>query len=321
MAITLADVKMNAQDALSAHVIDEFRKSNWILDHILFDDCVAPTGNGAAATYSYLRLYSQPTASFRQVNNEYESAEVTRSKITTDVKIFGGSYKIDRIIADMRGAVDEVQLQQSQKIKAVQALFNDTFINGDSATTATSFDGLETALTGSSTEYNGAAADTAIDLSTSAAVTGNYMAFLDMLDEFMMGLDGKPSCLMGNTRMIAKLRACARRASMYQTSVDDFGQQIETYAGIPLVDMKTKSGSNDPVIDTDETTGTTNLYAVRLGLDGVHAVSYQGASPIRCWLPDFSTAGAVKIGEVEMSAALAIKTSKAVGAFRKIKVK
>ena len=321
MAISLAEAKLNVQDDLQAGVIDEFRKSNWILDHILFDDCVSPTGNGAAATYSYLRLYSQPTAAFRAVNNEYTSAEVSRVKISTDVKIFGGSYKIDRIIADLGGAVDEVQLQQSQKIKAAQALFNDTFINGDSTENSNAFDGIERAVLSGGAAYNGASADSPIDLSTSAAVTENYMAFLDMLDEFLMSLDGTPSCLLGNTRMIAKLRACARRASMYQTTVDDFGQQIETYAGIPLVDMKTKAGSNDEVIATDATAGTTSLYAVRLGLDGVHAVSYQGVSPIRCWLPDFSTAGAVKTGEVEMSAALAIKNSKAVGAFRKIKVK
>ena len=319
MAVTLADVKLGLQDDLQAGVIDEFRKSSWILDHILFDDCVAPTGGGATSTYTYLRLLTQPTAAFRAVNAEYTSQEVTRQKITTDVKIFGGSYKIDRIIADMRGAVDEVQLQQSQKIKAVQALFNDTFINGDATNTPTSFDGLETALTGSSTEFHGASGDTAIDLSTSAAVTSNYMAFLDLLDEFMMGLDGKPSCLMGNTRMIAKLRACARRASMYQTTVDSFGRQIETYAGIPLVDMGAVSGGTADVIATDNS-GNTSLYAARLGLDGVHAVSYQGVSPVRCWLPDFSTSGAVKTGEVEMTAALVIKSSKAAGVFRKIKV-
>lgn len=319
MAVTLADVKLGLQDDLQTGVIDEFRKSSWILDHILFDDCVAPTGGGATSTYTYLRLLTQPTAAFRAVNSEYTSQEVTRQKITTDVKIFGGSYRIDRIIADMRGAVDEVELQQSQKIKAVQALFNDTFINGDAANAPTSFDGLETVLTGSSTEFHGASGDAAIDLSTSAAVTSNYMAFLDLLDEFMMGLDGRPSCLMGNTRMIAKLRACARRASMYQTTVDSFGQQIETYAGIPLVDMGAVSGGTADVIATDSG-GNTSLYAARLGLDGVHAVSYQGVSPIRCWLPDFSTSGAVKTGEVEMTAALVVKSSRAAGVFRKIKV-
>ena len=319
MAVTLAQAKLNVQDDLQMGVIDEFRKNNWILDHITFDDCVSPTGGGATPTYAYTRLITQPTAAFRAINSEYAAAEVTRQRYTTDIKVFGGSYEIDRVIASMGGIVSEVELQQAQKIKAAQALFNDTFINGDTSTAATSFDGLETALTGSSTEYNGASADTAIDLSTSAAVTSNYMAFLDMLDEFMMGLDGKPSCLMGNTRMIAKLRACARRASMYQTSVDSFGQQIETYAGIPLVDMGAVSGGTDDVIATDNS-GNTSLYVARLGLDGVHAVSYQGVSPIRCWLPDFSTSGAVKTGEVEMTAALVIKSSKAAGVFRKIKV-
>ena len=317
MAVTLADAKLAVQDDLQAGVIDEFRKSSWILDNILFDDCVSPTGGGAASTYTYLRLLTQPTAAFRSVNSEYTSAEVTRQKISTDVKIFGGSYRIDRVIADMGGVVDEVQLQQAQKIKAAQALFNDTFINGDSSTDANAFDGIEKAVTGTSTEFNGSGS--AVDLSSSSAVDTNYMEFLDMLDEFLMTLDGAPSCLMGNTRMIAKLRACARRASMYQTSVGSFGQQIETYAGIPLVDMKTKSGSTSDVIATDAG-GCTSLYVVRLGLDGVHAVSFRGASPVRCWLPDFSTAGAVKTGEVEMSAAIAIKTTQAAGVFRNIKV-
>ena len=39
------------------------------------------------------------------------------------------------------------------------------------------------------------------------------------------------------------------------------------------------------------------------------------------WLPDFSTSGAVKKGEVEMNAAIALKASKAAGVFRNIKVK
>lgn len=321
MAVSLADAKLKAQDDLQAGVIDEFRKSNWILDHITFDDCVAPAGGGATPTYSYLRLLTQPTADFRPVNGEYTAQEVTRRKYSTDIKIFGGAYAIDRIVAETGGVVDEVQLQQSQKIKAVQALFNDAFINGDYSANVNAFDGIERAVAGSTTEFNGGAADTAIDLSTSSAIDSNYMEFLDMLDEFLMGLDGTPSCLMGNTRMIAKLRACARRASMYQTTLDSFGQQVECYGGIPIIDMKTKAGSNTDVIATDAGTGNTSLYAVRLGLDGVHAVSFHGACPVRSYLPDFSTPGAVKTGEVEMTAAIVLKTTKAAGVFRKIKVK
>ncbi len=48
---------------------------------------------------------------------------------------------------------------------------------------------------------------------------------------------------------------------------------------------------------------------------------FAGVAPVQTWLPDFTTAGAVKKGEVEMNAAIALKASKAAGVFRGIKVK
>lgn len=317
MPITLDEAKKNVQDDLQMGVIDEFQKSNWILDHITFDDAVSPTGSGATPSYSYTRLKTQPTAQFREINHEYEPSEVSKERITVDIKVFGGAYQIDRVLAGMGGIVSEVELQQAQKIKAAQALFNDTFINGDSAVTTNAFDGLDKALTGSSTEYN---VESVIDLSTSELVTKNYQYFLDMFDEFLGGLDGTPSFIAGNNKMIAKLRACARRAAMYSITKDNWGNQVESYAGIPFVDMKTKPGTNEEVIKIDAT-GKTSLYVARLGMDGLHAVSFAGVAPVQTWLPDFSTSGAVKTGEVEMNAAIALKASKAAGVFRGIKVK
>ena len=237
MAITLAEASKNVQDDLQSGVIDEFRKSSWIMDHITFDDVVSPVGGGATMTYSYARLKTQPTAGFRAVNSEYSPTTVEKELFHTTLKVFGGTYEIDRIIANMGGIVSEVDLQQAQKIKAANALFNDTFINGDSGVDANAFDGLEKALAGSSTEYNGGSSGAIIDLSTSAAVTENYMQFLDMLDEFLSGLDGTPSFIGGNSKLIAKIRACARRASMYQTLKNDLGQQIEAYGNTPFVDF------------------------------------------------------------------------------------
>lgn len=318
MAITLEEAKKNVQDDLQMGVIDEFQKSNWILEHIPFDDAVSPTGGGATPSYSYVRLKTQPTADFREINKEYTPSEVTKEPHTVEIKVFGGAYEIDRVIANLGGIVSEIELQQSQKIKAAQALFNDTFINGDSAQNTKAFDGLDKALTGSDTEYNKTGS---IDLSTSELVTKNYQNFLDMLDEFLGGLDGVPSFIAGNTKLISKLRACARRASMYQTTKDNWGNQVESYAGIPFVDLKTKPGTNNDVVPTDDSAGTTSLYVARLAMDGLHAVSFAGTAPVQTWLPDFSTAGAVKKGEVEMNAALALKASKAAGVFRNIKVK
>lgn len=319
MAITLEEARKNVQDDLQIGVIDEFRKSNWILDHITFDDAVSPTGGGATPTYSYTRLKTQPTAQFREINKEYTPHEVTKERHSVDIKVFGGSYQIDRVIANMGGIVSEIDLQQSQKIKAAQALFNDTFINGDSAVDSNAFDGLDKALTGSSTEYN--TGESIIDLSTSELVTDNFQYFLDMLDEFLRGLDGEPSFIAGNTKLISKLRACARRASMYQVTKTDWGTNVESYGNIPFVDLGTKPGTNDEVVGIDATNGTTSLFAARLALDGLHGVSFAGVAPVQTWLPDFTTAGAVKTGEVEMNAAIALKASKAAGAFRNIKVK
>ena len=140
-----------------------------------------------------------------------------------------------------------------------------------------------------------------------------------MLDEFLTGLDGAPSFIGGNTKLIAKIRACARRAGMYQVTKNDFGSQVESYGNIPLVDFGTKAGSNDNVVGID-TNGLTSLYAGRLALDGIHGISMAGVAPVQTWLPDIKTAGAVKKGEVEKVAAIALKASKAAGVFRKIKV-
>lgn len=318
MAITLEEAKKNVQDDLQMGVIDEFQKSNWILEHIPFDDAVSPTGGGATPTYSYTRLKTQPTAEFREINTEYTPSEVTKERHTVDIKVFGGSYEIDRVIANFGGIVGEVELQQAQKIKAAQALFNDTFINGDVGVNTKCFDGLDKALTGSSTEYN---TEKVIDLSTSDLVTKNYHYFIDALDEFLGGLDGTPSFIGGNNKLISKIRACARRSGMYQVSTDNWGRQVEHYGDIPFVDFKTKPGTNDEVVKIDGTDGTTSLYVGRLAMDGLHAVSFAGVAPVQVWLPDFSTAGAVKKGEVEMNAAIALKSSRAAGVFRKIKVK
>ena len=320
MAVTLAQAKVGLNDKLSPLVIDEFRKSSFLLDHIPFDDCVSQPGGGSTMTYSYTRVITQPTAEFRELNEEFTPQEAAKERHSVDLKIFGGAFQIDRVIADLGGAANEVSFQMAQKVKAAAALFTDTVINGDSDTDAKAFDGLEKALAGSSTEF---IPEAAIDLSTSQAIDTNYMYFLDALDEFLMGLDGAPDFIGGNTKLIAKLRACARRAGMYQTTRNDFGQQVERYGSIPLIDLGAKPGTNDPIVPILDSgdTGCTSLYAVRFGLDGFHAVSPMGVPPVRQWLPDYRTAGAVKTGEVEMVAAVALKATKAAGVMRKIKVK
>jgi hypothetical protein len=106
---------------------------------------------------------------------------------------------------------------------------------------------------------------------------------------------------------------------MYQVTKSDFGTQVENYGVIPWIDMGAKAGTNDPIISTNAN-GETSLYAARFGIDGFHAVSMAGVPIIKTWLPDYTTSGAVKKGEVEMNAAVVLKATKAAGALRKVKV-
>lgn len=317
MAVTLAQVKLNTQDALQRKVIDEFRKNNYILDHIPFDNVVTPTGRGTTFTYSYTRLITQPTAQFRSVNEEYTTSEVTKQRYSVDLKIFGGAFEIDRVLADAGGIVSEVQLQMQQKIKAASALFNDTAINGDSATDAKVFDGLDVALTGSATEFN--AKGSVIDLSTVASIKSNADEFMFTLHKCLNALDSRPDVIFGNGDAIASLQTLARYIGQNNIVQDQWGSYVNTYNGIPMIDLGSKSGSNEPVIANDATKGT-SLYFVRFGLDAFHAISPSGRAPVRMWMPDFSTAGAVKKGEIEMLAAVALETTKSCGVLRGIKV-
>jgi hypothetical protein len=334
MAVTLAQVKVNLTDAVSMGVIDEFRKASYILDTIPFEPAVSPVGGGSTLTYGYTRVTTQPTAGTRAVNSEYTPQHAVKTRYTVDLAVFGGSFQIDRVLASTGGIVNEVDFQVAQKIKAARAEFHHLFINGDTGSDGNAFDGLDKAVTGSTTEYfpldHGITAGYH-NLDSAANVTSNYVAFLDALDEFLASLDGKPSALLGCGKLLSKIKACARRAAAYSQTLDAFGRNVDTYDGIPLVDMGDRPGStlaicNTKSRDADEgggggaIAGLADLYAVRFGADGLHAISMAGQSPVKAFLPDFNTSGAVKTGEVEMVAAIALKATKAAGVFRNIKV-
>lgn len=324
MAITLAQAKLATQDKIVAGVIDEFGKNNVILDNMIFDDAVAPGGSGSTLTYGYTRVIEQPSAAFRAVNNEYTAQEAKTQRYTVDLKAFGGKFEVDRLFKNMGNLYNNVSFQLQQKIKATAGLFNDTFINGDSAVDANAFDGIDKAITGSSTEYGTAGY---IDLSTTTKVDENYKAFLDALDEYLALLDGRPTMICGNSKLIAKIQQVARRAGYLSQVETAFGTKVNAYDGIPLVDLGAKPNSINPIVSIEsrtigvnEITGLTDLYTVRIGLDGVHAVSMAGQPLVNVWMPDFNSVGAVKAGEVEMVAAVAVKATKAAGAFRNLKV-
>ncbi len=324
MPITLAQAQQNAQTDLDVSVIDEFRV-NQIMDLLTYDDAVNPAGGGATLTYGYRRLVTTATAAFRAINAEYTPQEVTTSQQNVDLKVLGGSFQVDRVLARVGPAASgAVALQMSQKIKAVQALFGDTVINGDSAVTANSFDGLSKALAGSSTEDT-----TAIDLTGTQDQTWAFRV-LSVVDDLLGSVDGQATAIIANKKLINLVRAAARLTSMYTREPAARSTYVETYGGVRLIDAGLKAGSASDVIPVNATdpdgagplvAGSTAIYAVRFGLDGFHGVTTVGSPLVSQWLPDFTTPGAVKTGEVEMGpVAVALKATKAAAVKRNIKI-
>lgn len=314
MAVTLADAKLLTQDKLTQDVIDEFRKDD-LLNLLVFDNCVALNG-GSTLAYTYNRVLTNGTAAFRKINNEYTPQEAKTNQYTTNLKVFGGSFEIDRVIQKhVKGVTNQLAFQMQQKIKGAQALFSETFFNGSAAIDVDVFDGIDVALTGSSTEVT---PDSVIDLSSATAIDSNYKAFLDAVEDMLSELDGTPSFLAVNRKLRSAFNKVGRRTVAYQETRDEFGRPVTTYDGIPIITIGEKPNISTPIIANGE--NGTSLYAVRIGLDGVCGVTPEGDDIIDVYMPDFETPGAVKKGEVEMVAGIAVKATKAAGVLRKIKV-
>lgn len=329
--ITLEQFRNGRTAVIDRHTIDQFRQNSMLLDNMEFDDAVSQAF-GSTMTYKYMREEVPATAQFREINTEYTPQEATRTEHSADIKIFGGAYEIDRVLEGVSGKASEVAYQMEQKIKATINLFHKTVIQGDSDSDKNSFDGLDKALRGSVTEMN---CDGVIDLSTAAAVDANYKTVMDMLDEALSELCGRPNFIMANTSMINKLKQVARRAGYMTRSEDAFGRSVDGYDGIPFLDMKyyphkeaDGSYTERPIIPIgtrtigkDAVSGLTDIYFPVIGRNSFHGVTVKGNKFISQYIPDFKAPGAVKKGEVEMLAAVALKSTRGAGVLRNIKIK
>lgn len=327
MAITLEEAKVGMADKVDQKIIDTFRRSSLLLDMLVFDNSIAPGTGGSTLSYGYMQLKTPSTANVRTINSEYTAGEAKREEKTTKAIIMGGSFEVDRVIAGTSGAVDELAFQAEEKIKATANYFTNLAVNGTSAGSAAggfvpnTFDGLKKLLSKSDTEIT-----SETDLSTSALTDQNYNAFLDELDSFISLLDGKPTLLLMNNKMLTKVRSCARRAGYYDRTKDDFGRVVETYNGIPLMDCG-QYYNGTKTVDIIETStpsssdyGTTDIYAVTVGVDAFCGISPTGNKVITSYMPDLAAPGAVKKGDVELVAGVALKNTKKAGVLKGIKI-
>ena len=334
MAITLAEMKVGMSDKVAAQVVDTFIRESEILELLPFDNCVSPSG-GSTLTYGYVQKKLPSATAFRAINSEYTASQATVERKNVDLKVFGGAFEIDRVIKQAEGMYNNMALQLEEKIRSAVGTFHNAMINGDSSVDANSFDGLDKFLVGQETEFNASAV---IDLSTMEKVKENADVFYEALLKLINRTGAH--AIMVNEGMKTKIQTVARILGYKTESEEAFGRTIttigegkvriidlknvvkeETYDGEtfateePIIGVKTRTVGGSP------TTGITDIYAVKFGvLDGFHGVTLTGNSAISQYLPDFNAPGAVKTGEVEMVACVALKNVKSAGVLRNIRI-
>lgn len=323
MPMTLAEMKVGMSDKVTQQVVDIFVRESEILELLPFDNCISPSG-GSTLTYGYVQKKLPSATAFRAINSEYTASQATTEKKSVELKVFGGAFEIDRVIKQAEGMYNNMAFQMEEKILSAIGTFHNAMINGDASVDANSFDGLDKFLVGQSTEYN---TDGSIDLSTMALMKENADVFYEALLKLINSTGAH--AIMCNADMKTKIQTVARLLGYKTESEEAFGRTITTIGEgkVRIIDLKnvvTVSGEaavETPVIGVDET-GLTDIYAVKFGvLDGFHGVTLTGNSAISQYQPDFNTPGAVKKGEVEMVACVALKNVKSAGVLRNIKIR
>jgi hypothetical protein len=261
MAITLNDIKIGKADKYDQMVVDTFLRKSPILAAMPFDNCISPSG-GSTLTYGYIRVKTSPAAEGRAVGSDYTPNPATKEAVTTDLKIMGGKYEIDRVLAE--AAPDEIAFQTEEKIQATVNRYHWLFINGNKDN-ATEFDGLAEIVDGSVTDFDGSG----IDLSTVVAAT-SALKLTEALDTAILAMKEKPTYILANSKTIVKIQAAAKMLGYLTQGEDAFGKPTRAYDGIPLVDLgryyNEDLGSDTEIIPIDDASGKTDIYLVALSM-------------------------------------------------------
>lgn len=320
--ITLAEVRQGQLTDLEKGVIDEFTRGDYLFQNIPFSMIANPIAGGAGWSTSYVYLTDESQTGFRNINGKYDDTFAKKKMKTAEVKVYGGSFSIDRALRDQGGVENEVALQMGQLIKSARKGFSYYLVNGAVATSPEQFDGLDTLLKGTATDMLAHA--TGFDLSTFDKTKANALEFAIKLDEWLSLLNEKPQVLLGNAKLILKIKAAAKLAGVHSITPTNYGETIDTYNGIPLVQLDKYMPKGETVaketIAIDTATGNTSLYAVRFGEDALSVASPSSGKVIDVIAPDFNVASEQARGLVELRGVPILKTSKSCGVLRNIKV-
>lgn len=258
MAMTLADKANLTKDAMLKGIYEQLMDTTFIMEKLPFE-------NVGSLQRKIDRWKTLPDVAFRRVNEGYTESTGTTEQLMETLAIFGGEVDIDTVILDTTDNVtDPRALQMKMKSKAMAYKFNHVFLLGDQAVNPKEFDGLKVrvaALAASQTVSTG------VDI-TRANRKANTALLLDLLDEGMSNIDGgKPDLILCNKSVKLAFKSAMRQSDMLSTAKDRFDRNIDTFQGVPFVDMGYEADQTSMVIDDDfdGTANHTSVFMVKFG--------------------------------------------------------
>lgn len=274
MAVTLVDAQKQSKDPLhKAFIMDLLRYGGDLMGIIPFVDV-------AGLSVSAMRWQTIMSSAFRKLNAGYSEATGTTEDIVETLFLLGGDIKVDRVIAEAGNYVENpLETQTKMRAKSMAFQFLDSFINGDNAVDADSFEGLKKRVAGmpSRMSIDLAAAGDSLKVLASAA---NEQAFIDALHKGVK-YSGATHILMNEDTWLG-VGQVLRRLGLLNTVTDQYDRQFEAFRGVPLIDVGLKSDKSTEIITNTEDPGdggndSTSIYFVRFDTDeGLHGIQLAG---------------------------------------------
>jgi HK97 family phage major capsid protein len=199
----------------------------------------------------YAREATMPAAAFYAPNGTWTEAAPTFTQHNAYLSILGTDADVDNFLQATYADTNDLEAEViALRAKAVAHKYADTFVVGDVGADANSFDGIRELCAAGQT--------------VSMGTNGAALTF-EKLDELLDKVaPGKPDLILMSRRSRRKLKSLRRAdAISYETQLNQFGQQVETYDGIPIV--------IDDFMPDNEVQGSSgavcsSIYAMKLGM-------------------------------------------------------
>ena len=269
-----AKIAFNNGETKRAGIIATFARASAWLANLPFRSI---PGN----SYAYNQEGVLPGIAFRGLNEAYTASAGVVNPAAEALRIAGGDLTVDPALVKMFGA--EVRTtQETLKAKALSATISTKIIKGDSSTDPREFDGLQARILLAGLQF------------ISAGTTdGGDALSLFKLDQLIGRVAGPNKQLWLNKTMIQRLTQGARTTTVggfIMWTPDQFGRQIPTYNGVPLVEPYPENDGTEPLAFDEQGDlgvggspgGTTasSIYCVSLG-DGYLSGIQNGVMDVR----------------------------------------